>query len=232
MIIPLISIASYVLYALGLYTIAQRRGIRYAWLAWIPVGSVWILGSIADDFRARQTGRKHRMRIWLMVLNVAMVVMLVVVMVSTFAMLGSVLTVNEITDVFLSASGAENDLYAMSQEEMMEQLEAKLEARLTDEVAADMLHTSLVAVLLSLVMSAVAIAYSVLELICTYRLFLSCDPQHAVTYLLICILSGLLLNLTPVFVFLCREKDLGMQPPPPPVMGYMPPPPQDPWSQN
>ena len=32
-----LSVACYVLEALSLYTIAQRRGIRKPWLAWIPV---------------------------------------------------------------------------------------------------------------------------------------------------------------------------------------------------
>ena len=47
----LVSIAAYVFSALALYTIAQRRGIRKAWLAWVPVLSVWILGSISDQYR-------------------------------------------------------------------------------------------------------------------------------------------------------------------------------------
>ena len=84
MIIPLISIASYVLYALGLYTIAQRRGIRYAWLAWIPVGSVWILGSIADDYRQKARGEVKNRRTLLMVVTIVMVVL-------TFVAFGSML---------------------------------------------------------------------------------------------------------------------------------------------
>ena len=47
----LVSIAAYVFSTLALYTIAQRRGIRKAWLAWVPVLSVWILGSISDQYR-------------------------------------------------------------------------------------------------------------------------------------------------------------------------------------
>ena len=47
----LVGIAAYVFSALALYTIAQRRGIRKAWLAWVPVLSVWILGSISDQYR-------------------------------------------------------------------------------------------------------------------------------------------------------------------------------------
>ena len=47
----LIQIAAYVLSSLALYTIAKRRGLNHAWLSWIPVANVWILGSIADQYR-------------------------------------------------------------------------------------------------------------------------------------------------------------------------------------
>ena len=47
----LLSIASYVLTALALYTIARRRGLRNPWLAWIPVADSWLLGSLSDQYR-------------------------------------------------------------------------------------------------------------------------------------------------------------------------------------
>lgn len=47
----LVAVASYVFTALAMYTIAQRREIKKAWLAWVPVLNVWILGSISDQYR-------------------------------------------------------------------------------------------------------------------------------------------------------------------------------------
>ena len=47
----IVAIASYVFCALALYTIAQRREIKKAWLAWVPVLNVWILGSLSDQYR-------------------------------------------------------------------------------------------------------------------------------------------------------------------------------------
>ena len=47
----LLSIASYVLTALALYTIARRRGLRNPWLAWLPVADSWLLGSLSDQYR-------------------------------------------------------------------------------------------------------------------------------------------------------------------------------------
>jgi hypothetical protein len=47
----LVGIASYVLTSLALYTLASRRGIRKAWLSWVPVLNVWIVGSLSDQYR-------------------------------------------------------------------------------------------------------------------------------------------------------------------------------------
>ena len=70
-----LSIAAYVLTALALYTIAQRRGIRKAWLAWIPVADVWILGSISDQFRYVVKGEIKSKRKLLLTLNIISVVL-------------------------------------------------------------------------------------------------------------------------------------------------------------
>ena len=60
----LVSLAVYIFSALGLYTIAQRRGLRNSWLAWIPVANVWILGSLSDQYRyvVRNEVRSKRRR--------------------------------------------------------------------------------------------------------------------------------------------------------------------------
>ena len=44
-------IAAYVLTSLALYAIAERRGLKNAWMAWLPVLNLWILGSISDQYR-------------------------------------------------------------------------------------------------------------------------------------------------------------------------------------
>ena len=67
----LVSIATYVLTALGLYTIAQRRGIDKPWLAWIPVASSWTLGCISDQYRYVVKGENKSKRKVLIGLNIA-----------------------------------------------------------------------------------------------------------------------------------------------------------------
>lgn len=57
---------SYVLYSLGINTIANRRGIRHSWLAWIPLGNLWVLGSISDQYQYVKKGKvKNRRKILL-----------------------------------------------------------------------------------------------------------------------------------------------------------------------
>lgn len=63
---------SYVLTSLSIYTIAGNRNIDNAWLAWIPIGNSWIVGSIADEYDARN-GIKRKWRTILLVLSVLMV---------------------------------------------------------------------------------------------------------------------------------------------------------------
>lgn len=74
----LISLAVYVFTALGLYTLAQRRGLRHPWLAWIPVASVWILGSLSDQYRYVVRGQVRSKRKVLLTLNIISAVMGVV----------------------------------------------------------------------------------------------------------------------------------------------------------
>ena len=65
------SIVSYILTSLGTYTIAERRGIRYPWLTWLPFGNLWILGSISDQYQYLTKGKTTNHRKILLGLSVA-----------------------------------------------------------------------------------------------------------------------------------------------------------------
>lgn len=58
--------------AASLYKIARRRGIRRAWLAWIPVCSDWVLGSVADQYQYVVKERVRNRRLPLLLLSLAM----------------------------------------------------------------------------------------------------------------------------------------------------------------
>ena len=83
----LLSVGTYVLTALGLYTIAQRRGINKPWLAWIPVVNVWTLGCISDQYRYVVKGEKKSKRKVLIGLNIAQLVCVLVFFVLMIVMI-------------------------------------------------------------------------------------------------------------------------------------------------
>ena len=58
------SVLTYVLTSLACYAMAQRRGIHHAWLSWVPVLQIWVLGSLADQYRYVAKGQiTYRRRI-------------------------------------------------------------------------------------------------------------------------------------------------------------------------
>ena len=67
-------LVGWIIRSMSLHSIAKRRGIRYAWLAWIPVGSRWILGSVADQYQHLVQGKvTSRRKIMLILGAVSMV---------------------------------------------------------------------------------------------------------------------------------------------------------------
>lgn len=70
-----VGLVMYILQSLGLYTIAKRRGIKHAWLAWLPVGSEWLIGCIADQYRYVAKGEVKNRRTIMLVLSLVGVVL-------------------------------------------------------------------------------------------------------------------------------------------------------------
>ena len=76
-----ISIATYILTALSLYTIATRRGLNHPWLSWVPVLNVWILGSLSDQYRYVVKGEeksKRKVLLTLKIISAVIAVMMVI----------------------------------------------------------------------------------------------------------------------------------------------------------
>ena len=71
----LLSVASYVLTALALYTIARRRGLNNPWLAWIPVADCWLLGSLSDQYQYVVKGEHKSKRKILLFFRVLITIM-------------------------------------------------------------------------------------------------------------------------------------------------------------
>lgn len=161
-------LALYVTKSFGLYAIAKRRRIRNPWLAWIPIGDQWILGSISDQYRYVVKGKTRNRRKAILWLTVATHILAVAYYLGYFVGL-----------FHLALSGNTGVVFgAMS---------AGL-----------------------LVVVPVAVIAGVIRYCAVYDLYLSCDPDNAVLYLVLNILA---FDITyPLFLFLCRKKDLGMPP--------------------
>ena len=87
----LLGIAVYVLTALGLYTVAQRRGLNRPWLAWIPVINCWIIGSLSDQYRYVVKNEIRSKRKALLVLNLlAAVISLAMIVIAVVMVAGAV----------------------------------------------------------------------------------------------------------------------------------------------
>lgn len=99
------SVVSYVLNAVGMYRIAKRRGIHHAWLAWVPIGCNWLLGSISDHYQyvAKQKVTKRRK-----VLLILSLILLVALGLFTTGIVATVLSANsaagEMTGAILSVA--------------------------------------------------------------------------------------------------------------------------------
>jgi len=92
-------VAMYILTSLGMYRMAKRRGVHRPWLAWIPVGDMWILGCISDQYQAVVKNKTTNRRGILMGLYIAAMLLLAIYMVfavlfalsQNFALLGGFL---------------------------------------------------------------------------------------------------------------------------------------------
>ena len=174
----LIQIAAYVLSSLALYTIAKRRGLNHAWLSWIPVANVWILGSIADQYRYVARGEIKSKRKVLLTLNIIS------------AVLTAVMVCLCVVAVVGAFSGA-------------------IMGRHEDVIMRNLLGTLAGTLGLMVPILGVAIAAAIIRYMALYDLYSSCDPDNKTVFLVIGILFGIT---EPVFLFLCRNKDLGMPP--------------------
>lgn len=213
----LISIAGYVLLAMGLYTIAKRRGIQRPWLAWIPIASTWLLGCISDQYQYVVRHEEKNKRKILLVLEILMVAALIALIAGVIAMLP------ELIEIVKETANPNYNNYAVL-------------GHLTQALS----KISIIA----LILMVLSIATTIVMYMAYYDLFASCDPNNKTIYLVLGIFFGQVMSL---FVFACRKKDFGMPPrrdelgyqPPqqdpwtPPQQTWQPPqPPAEPWEQN
>ena len=156
----LFGIATYVLTSLGLYTVAQRRGLNRPWLAWIPVVNCWILGSLSDQYRYVVKGEVKSKRKVLLILNILMSVLSAAMIVVCIAM------VVNITGSAMRGSISESRIMEM------------------------VLGPVVGIVGLSLPLAGIAIAFAVIRYMALYDIYRSMDPVNCVLFTVLSILFG------------------------------------------
>ena len=62
LVILAVAVVAYIFQSLALFAIAKRRMIKNPWLAWLPVGWDWILGSISDQYQYVSKGKIRNRR--------------------------------------------------------------------------------------------------------------------------------------------------------------------------
>ena len=170
-----ISIVAYVFQSVSMYSIANRRGIKNPWLSWVPLGNLWMLGCISDQYRYVAKGQVKNKRKSLLILGIVM----------------SVVAVATLVVAAIVSIGALDANY------------------LSDSEAAAMLVGMIIMLVLYLALLAVAIAVTVIQYMALYDLFVSCDPNNGVLFLVLSILISMAM---PICMFICRKKDGGMPP--------------------
>lgn len=192
------SVAAYVLHAMGLYTIAKRRGFERPWLAWVPVGRSFLLGSISDQYirdrkyRCRSNGK-------LLACSEALVyIAIVAVLLCGLILLGTIKGYLEYTSAYENYQQnwyyfyLQGIHYTGKQKVTLNEVQKWL-------TLLEYLCNALVVV---------SLVYTILNYKMCYDLFASCRPDLKVVFLVLSILFPVTL---PFFVFACRKHDLGME---------------------
>lgn len=149
----------YILYSLGLMGLAKRTGVKNAWLAWIPVANVYVLGATADMLEEKR-GLSHKWSKFLLILTVAVAALFTLFFVSLFALV-----------VYIS---------------MMEGIGATSADAF---FAGEMFLLPMIAFyLIYIVLIVISMALSYLNIICVYKIFEEIAPQKSIKYFLIYVL--------------------------------------------
>lgn len=158
----LVGIAMYVLRSLSLYTIAKRRGLNHPWLAWIPVGTEWIIGSVSDQYKYVTQGKQQSRRKVLLVLTIASMVL---------GVYAAGITVSRVLDLVF-------------------RLDVMGNGHISDEMALRMVMAMLSGLGGGLAAGILGIVAYVFREMSMYDLFKSCDPKNVVLFLVLSIFFG------------------------------------------
>lgn len=153
-------LANYIIRSLSLFHIAKRRGLANYGLAWVPVGYLWTVGSIADGYDSTH-GVSRKWRHVLLWLTLAGSILVMVLYVSLLVGIFSV-----------AFASAQSQLNSWNSSQPPAQLFYAILGFYVGLIPLSMLYA----------------ARNVCNWICYYKLFESCNPKKSVLLLLLSLL--------------------------------------------
>lgn len=196
-----ISLVRYVINGLAQYRIASRRGLKYPWLAWVPIGKFYVLGQISDQYRTTVLGKKSNRRKQLLALALIPKVGSVV----GNALYGIVEAVvvfgTTVLTLMLTYLSLDTDVVALLMIGLI------IMAVLT-------LLVTVSAILWNLAMYGIRIYRIVLKYMSLYDLYASCTPKSKDLFMAVGIIGDCVTNLpaSAIVQLFCMNKDDGMVP--------------------
>lgn len=159
-----ISIAAYVLQSLGYYTIAQRRGIKHPWMAWVPLLNLWVLGSISDQYRYVARGQIRNRRKVLLGVAIGMAVCCVALFAAYIVMMFNMLSNIDMINTMVP-----------------------------EQMLSAMTGSFVTLGIVGFVSWVLAILLTVFQYVCLFDLYASCSPDNKVIFLVLSILINVTL---------------------------------------
>ena len=74
LLVAVVSILNYVFTSAALFSVGKRRGLKLYGMAWVPVGQLWLLGCIADQYDRKATGKDKKLGRFMLFGYIALVV--------------------------------------------------------------------------------------------------------------------------------------------------------------
>ena len=194
----LVAIATYVLMALSLYTIAKRRFFfgRGAWLAWVPFAQFWVLARLSDDYQCMVWSRIKKKRIIMLVLNIIQLIAVVVIVQGIYWIIEALQNAG-ITD----EQSFENMVRYIQSQSNKPYYYMSSEARKLIETVTKNYDLIVICAVVTFV---TAVTYAVFYYKALYDLYRSCDLQNEKVFLVLSILFAFTI---PVFLMICRKHE-------------------------
>lgn len=193
------AVVSYVLHSVGLYTIARRRRIPRPWLAFLPIGGNWILGSISDRYQFVRKKRFRNRKKLLVCMELATYVLTGAIVFSIISLLinaGLLQTTAKLPDGWYTVDGL--NLIPLHKDQSF----------IGPIRPDDILAAAQLIVVLFFATLLISMIFTIFLYLTYYDVYASCRPDLKVVFLLLSILFPVTM---PFFVFACRKHDKGLE---------------------